>query len=197
MPSTVALVAARFVELPLLGLLVTRELLDCGSRAAVDNALYRLVKLGIILRVARGVFVRSDAPPQAFTAEKIAEAKAKGFCRKVLKQHNESESDYITDSCSTSFDSIHGRLVMKRVSARKLKLASSSEGRAMLDIWILGKKAVNNDEKLLKACRNLPFAKYVGLLPQWLSEFAADCHLCASRSLLAAQSSPASNSITQ
>ncbi|MBX9940527.1 MAG: hypothetical protein K2Y32_14805 [Candidatus Obscuribacterales bacterium] len=172
MPSTVALVAARFVELPLLGLLVTRELLDCGTRTAVDNALYRLVKLGIISRVARGVFVRSDAPPQAFTAEKIAEAKAKAFCRSVLKPHRDSESMYITDSCSTSFDSVHGRIVMKRVSARKLRLAGTSEGRAMLEIWMSGRCAVN--AALLKACIGLPFARQCGLLPQWLSEMAVN-----------------------
>jgi len=43
--------------------LLARELLACGSRDAVDQALLRLVRQGVLVRVSRGVYARPAQHP--------------------------------------------------------------------------------------------------------------------------------------
>lgn len=64
----------------------TRELLRYGNRNAIDQVTYRLVKAGIIIRLAWGVFVRQED----YTGEdlpgpmEVARVKARAFSREVF-----------------------------------------------------------------------------------------------------------------
>ncbi len=49
--------------LPEGGLLTPKEFLHLGSRAAVDQAFSRLAKAGLLIRVARGLYLSSRATP--------------------------------------------------------------------------------------------------------------------------------------
>lgn len=63
----------------------SRLFLNYGSRSAVDQAIWRLVKRGEIMRVARGLFIKPGAPhPSSF---EIARAKAEAFGRIILRRH--------------------------------------------------------------------------------------------------------------
>jgi hypothetical protein len=60
----------------------TRDVLQYGTRSAVDQCLHRLVKSSFIFRLARGVFVR-DRNAQ-ITIDEIARTKAVAFGRRIL-----------------------------------------------------------------------------------------------------------------
>lgn len=60
-------------------LFTTRELLNYGSRAAVDQALHRLVAKGQIVRMARGVFVKESEGRFRPAVSEVALAKARSF----------------------------------------------------------------------------------------------------------------------
>lgn len=67
-------------------LFATKDCLNFGLRNAVDKALSRLVKVGCIVRVARGVFARADTDPASFTVASIAAFKASVY-NKVIATH--------------------------------------------------------------------------------------------------------------
>ncbi len=129
----------------------TRALLNYGTRAAVDQCLYRLVKSGKIVRLAWGLFMRegSDNPKPSLLA--IATEKAKAFSRRILAYGVGSEhligltrfsnerTVYVTDGCASSFCCGQTRIYFKRICPRKMSLQQSSVGRVIGALWQLGK----------------------------------------------------------
>ncbi len=73
---TATFIRRHIFQLPAGQLFATRHLLAYGSRAAVDQALYRLVRSGVIVRLARGVFVRQEAGAGLPSALQVAAVKA-------------------------------------------------------------------------------------------------------------------------
>ncbi len=64
-----------------------RDFLNYGSRAAVDQTFYRLVNLGIIIRVARGLYIKATS--KLPDVGEIAQAKAAAF-HKYIVQHGQN-----------------------------------------------------------------------------------------------------------
>ena len=62
----------------------TRDCLQYGKRSNVDNALFRAVKSGFIVRLARGVFMRRSTKFVFPSALEIATAKARAFGKQIL-----------------------------------------------------------------------------------------------------------------
>ena len=58
--KTAELIRQRIEEMPVGEPFTPTVLLECGTRASVDQNLSRLVKAGVIERVTRGVFVRPE-----------------------------------------------------------------------------------------------------------------------------------------
>ena len=69
-------------ELDFSAIFTTRDVLQYGTRTAVDQCLSRLVRSHFIVRLARGVFTRD--PNIKVTIEEIATIKAVAFGRKIL-----------------------------------------------------------------------------------------------------------------
>ena len=63
-------------------LFTTRDCLPLGNRAAIDQALCRLVKRNVLVRLARGVFTRSSTEPKP-SLQEIVKLKAKSFGRRI------------------------------------------------------------------------------------------------------------------
>lgn len=101
--ETSILIRRHIFALPADVIFTTRDLLSYGSRASIDQTLYRYVKSQVIVRLARGVFVRpksavacnfslKSSATGEFTVGKkvhsvleIAHAKAKAFGREIAK----------------------------------------------------------------------------------------------------------------
>src|ERR1700691_4404370 len=62
----------------------TRDLLSYGRRAAVDQALYRMVKNGDIIRLARGVFCKWSLKAKLPSMQQVIETKARAFGRQLF-----------------------------------------------------------------------------------------------------------------
>ena len=133
--------------LPPTQLFTTREMLIYGTRSAVDVALHRLVKSGFIVRLARGVFVQDDS--NCPTLLEIVTAKAKAF-KMQFAVHAEtilhdlkiacsgSASKFAKNGHSSSFLTIHGRVVFQGTCGRKLHLANSRVGKIIYALWHWG-----------------------------------------------------------
>lgn len=164
----------------------TREFLTYGTRKAVDQALWRLVNLGEIIRVARGLFIKRGAPqPSLF---EIAEAKATAFGKKIV-MHGAVAADelkiavqstkqqiYATHGRSSSFRVGHIVIRFIGMSARKLKKGNEPVGLIIRALWHIGKKALN-PQIVSQATINLNrserqlLRKSIYLMPHWMAKY--------------------------
>lgn len=135
-------------------IITTRDLLYCGRRNAVDLALFKLVRKGVLWRLARGVFIRRTGDQYVPSVLKIARAKASAFLKKLkphgnkagklfdFPQTNKSENGvyeyYCSGSSSSSFRCIYGLIKLHSVSARKMYLKNNRVGNLLKAMWFLG-----------------------------------------------------------
>lgn len=130
-------------------LFATKDCLNFGLRNAVDKALSRLVKIGYILRIARGVFARPASPLIVYDVRDIAAFKAAVF-NKIIATHGvdlahrfgfveeaSKEAVYYVGGCSSSFDSIVQRVHFKRASAKRIASGEKTVGTLIRALWYL------------------------------------------------------------
>ena len=130
-----------------------------GTRAAVDHALSRFVRAGLVARVARGVFVRPKVSkyvgPVLPSPEAVARAMARRAGAKVQPSGAEAAVElqlstqhpvapvFHTSGPTRRFRMGALEVTLKHVSPRKLALAGRPAGTALAALWYLGKREVN------------------------------------------------------
>ena len=171
-------------EIPLNVILSTREVLNLGTRAAVDLTLSRMVKEATLLRVARGLFVRMGSTiPDLLT---IAKAKARAFGRSIcshgaaiahrfgLTQADMQSAKFCTGGGNTSFASVSDRINFVGICDRKRHLGDSMEGKTIRGFWHMGKETflskANSLLALLPASDQKLIARNAAWMPSWMSD---------------------------
>ena len=165
-------------------LFTTREVLKYGTRGAVDQCLYRMVKSGFIVRLARGVFVRD--PRNNPTVAQIVEVKMAAYGKVVLKHattilnavgktnsRTGRERIFAVSGHSSSFETWKGTATLTGVSARKAKLCQTPAGELAYALWsagegkkttsIIGKVVARFDRAKREALKQAS-----ALMPGWL-----------------------------
>lgn len=135
MSSTCELIREHVASLQPEQILSPRDLLAYGSRKAVDSSIYLLFREKRLARVARGLYVLIESNLDLISAEQIARAKARAFGRVIERQDESDDCLYFTDGPSTKFQSIKGRIEMRRLAPRKLILCKNKIGLAALKVW--------------------------------------------------------------
>jgi hypothetical protein len=173
------------MRLPISQIFTTRELLQYGKRAAVDQALYRLVHSAFIIRLARGVFVR-DASTRP-TIEEIVEAKMSAWNKSIfthaenllanLKLLAKEPDAYVVavDSHSSSFETVEGQVELKGIGRRKVRLCQTKAGQIVYALWHIGRKICTKHEIVIATeklsrheCEDLRRAS--AMMPGWLND---------------------------
>lgn len=161
MMNTTERIREYIADLPLGQPVTSQEFMEFGSRAAVDQALTRLVKTGGLSRVARGVYLRpkrnpyvGEVPPEPFkVAETIAAETgsviqihgAEAVRRMGLSTQVPTRPIFYTSGPSRRFNLGQIQVLLKHVCPRKLALSGSPAGIALTALWYLGKTAVTLD----------------------------------------------------
>ncbi len=168
----------------------TSALLQHGTRAAVDHALSRFARTGLVTRVARGVYVRprtnryvGQVPP---SPEAVAQALVAQAGAKVQMTGAEAAVEFqlttqqpVTPVFHTSGPSRRFRMgklevTLKHVSARKLALAGRPAGVALAALWYLGRREVT-EAVIEQVRRKLPAEEFRALeaaaasQPAWMA----------------------------
>jgi hypothetical protein len=170
----------------------TRDCLNFGLRSAVDRALSRLVRSGIIRRLARGVFAFDPEGLRQYSDFEIAKLKAEAFGRKIAKhpsaiagelkidtedarQQPQDQAIFSTDGHTSKFRVGDRTIHLKRSSTRKMRLANTKAGHAVRALWHLGKRAVSG-ETVIQALLNfnrldrLDLKRSTRWIPSWLCD---------------------------
>jgi hypothetical protein len=167
----------------------TREMLNYGTRAAVDQCLYRLVKSKRIIRLAWGLFMRADSNNPKPSLLEIATEKARAFKRTILADRvgttqllwltklGNQKIIYATDGRASSFSCGQTRIYFKNICPRRISLQGSSVGRVIGTLWQLG-KAGCTESLLSKATSHFTqrehkeFHHSAHLMPAWMTKLS-------------------------
>lgn len=165
-------------------LFATRDCLNFGIRNTVDKALSRLVKIGYIMRIARGVFARSDSEQGVFDVRQIAAFKA-GVYDKIIATHGadlahlfglaedaNTEATFYVSGSSSSFDSILKRVHLKRASAKRIATGEKTVGTLIRALWYLRLSEPNEVVQMaiasLSESEQKDLVQAAPLMPGWL-----------------------------
>jgi hypothetical protein len=171
------------------GVLSPKEFLHLGSRAAVDQAFSRLVKVGRLLRVARGTYVapiagrsgmRVPAPEKVLSSmaelsgEMIAPHGASAANLLGLTRQVPARLIYLTSGRTRKLKLGRAEVLVKHAPPWMLALGSRPAGTAVRAlVWIGPTRA---DKALAALRRTLPLSEWHALttsrsmLPSWLAQ---------------------------
>lgn len=137
---------------------LSTDFLALGSRAATDQALWRLVKSGEIKRIKNGMFVKPEKNAYAgevlpgaeevarFLArqsgDKVAISGADAARRFGFTTQMPSQPVFLTDGPNRKYHLGNQEVRLKHVAARKVMLAGSPAGEALSALWYLGSNEV-------------------------------------------------------
>ncbi len=146
------------------------DFLSTGTRAAVDQALFRLMKDGTIVRVARGLYATAGQPVDA---QAVASALARKTGEHVGLASVEGQGDVLlvaTSGLSRTLKAAGHTVQFQRMSQRKVQLAASPKGRVLLTLWTQGMKNLTTLE-IQRATGDWvegEIDSYAALIPAWL-----------------------------
>jgi hypothetical protein len=147
------------------------DFLSAGTRAAVDQALFRLMKDGTIERVARGLYAAAGQPVDAQT---VASALARKTGEHVGFAPTEGHAGGVlvvpTSGLSRTLKAAGHTVQFQRMSQRKVQLAASPKGRVLLELWTRGMKNLTTME-IQRATGDWAEGEidsYAALIPAWL-----------------------------
>ena len=164
----------------------TQQVLNLGTREAIDQCLYRLVKCGYLTRIAWGLFtLRTNE--QKFEPLAVAKFKAQVFKKKVaihgldiarrlgLVAPAQDQHLYSIHGVSSAFQSMKREISLKSYSPRKIALGDSPVGEIISALWFLGEKNCDNSAVVRalsalnhEAVREL--AQSAHRMPGWLTK---------------------------
>lgn len=179
----------RIQGIPLGEPFTSAEFLELGKRASVDQTLSRLIKSGMIARVARGVFVKPETnrfvgkvmPEPVKVVNALAKVSgsvvqiqgAEAARRLGLSTQAPLKPGYSTSGPSRIVKLGAMEIKMTHAGPGKLLLAGRPAGEALAALWYLGKTGVtpsvihkirgklpNEEFEALRSCRK----------PSWMSD---------------------------
>ena len=176
-------------------LFATRDLLSYGPRHAVDKALQRLVKAGWIMRLARGIFMKTiDAKTEHMlpTVAQIAAIKAAAFGKQLfihgknaashlkLGLFDNDEPTFLVTGYSSCFCCKAKEGKMVRVHFRSSNAVASKLGDSKLGLIMRGIRQVGKEKLepliLEKATRGLnrperqKWRESIKWMPKWMTD---------------------------
>lgn len=189
--KTAELIRQRIEAIPIGQPFTPAAFLECGTRAAVDQTLSRLIKAGAIERAARGVFVRPEVsrfvgkvlPEPQHIAEAVARTMgaivqlhgAEAARQLELSTQVPTQPTFVTDGPSRRIRMGDMEIRLQHVCPRKLTLAGQPAGLALTAMWYLGKQEVTPE--LIEQIRNkLGESEFeilksaVRAMPAWMSD---------------------------
>ena len=163
--------------------------LNLGSRAAVDQALWRLVKAGGITRIKSGIFVKPEknayvgevlpGPEEVVryfahsSGNKIETNGAEAARRFGFSTQVSSQPVFLTNGPNRKFYLGNLHVQLKHVASRKMALAGRPAGEALSALWYLGRNEVT-PETFEKIEERLPSSEFAALtnnkeiMPGWM-----------------------------
>jgi hypothetical protein len=155
---------------PLGTVFASAAFLSTGPRAAVDQALYRMVKQGVLERVARGLYAAAGQSVQPQTAVLALANKTHEQLGLVWPSTVSDKFVVATSGQSRTLKMGKHVVQFRRMCQRKIRLASSPEGLVLLSLWGRGREnlTVLDIQQATKGWSEENIHAYAAQVPSWL-----------------------------
>ena len=168
--STSNKIRSTITDLPKGSVFSCTDFLSVGTRASIDQALYRMVHAREIIRFARGLYtvageVNTNAVVLAIekkTGERVGKA--------LLNPSTSTAMTIPTSGLSRTVVTCGHQIQFRRMSQRKIQLSQTAKGLVLLDLWNRGMKDLTTIE-IKRATGNWSQSeidRYATLIPEWL-----------------------------
>jgi hypothetical protein len=141
---------------------ISKDFLDLGSRAAVDQALSRMVKAGMIRRIGRGIFDYPRTNPRlnlelSPDTDQVAQAVARGRGGQVQPSGAVAANDlglttqvpgnevYLSDTTSGKIRLGKQTLTIKHVAPKRLATGDKVLGPVLQALYFIGKEGLTEE----------------------------------------------------
>jgi hypothetical protein len=197
--STISYIRRLLNQLQPGAMLTTRDCLNFGRRGAVDQALYRLVKCGVLKRLTYGLFLKLEVEEYIAAADsiippliEIVKTKAKAFHRQIFvhgvnaqdqlrpaawdaPKQTEEVVMFATDGATTSFNVLGKRIYLKRHALRKVVLQDRKHALIIRALWWRGKDALTREVihdvyRSLNREESSILRRLCSMMPSWMSD---------------------------
>jgi hypothetical protein len=175
---TSEMIRQAMADKPLGAVFSSADFLSVGTRAAVDQALFRMMSAGIIVRVARGLYVTAG---QRVDAQTIAQAMAQKTGEQVGLAPAGGTNNLLvvpTSGLSRTVTAAGHTVQFRRMSQRKVQLAASPKGRVLLELWTRGMQNLTTLD-IQRATDDWAAGEmdsYAALVPAWLRTVIAQAN---------------------
>jgi len=175
---TSEMIRQALADKPLGAVFSSADFLSVGTRAAVDQALFRMMSAGIIVRVARGLYVTAG---QRVDAQTIAHAMAQKTGEQVGLAPTEGTNNLLvvpTSGLSRTVTAAGHTVQFRRMSQRKVQLAASPKGRVLLELWTRGMQNLTtlDIQRATGDWATGEMDSYAALIPAWLRTVIAQAN---------------------
>jgi hypothetical protein len=166
-----------------------KDFLDLGNRAAVDQALSRLARTGVLQRVGRGLYHYPKISPRLGTLSPAVDAVARAVARKTgsrlqvtgaqaanalgLSTQVPARATFVTDGLTRQVRLGKQVIQLRRAAPRRLAGAGKRWGTVLQALAYLGKDQV--DPNVVRRLRNAlshddrqALARHAGDAPDWM-----------------------------
>lgn len=188
MGMTLAFILRHISALPPEQIFTTRELLHYGKRNQVDQVMYKLVKIGFLTRLVRGVFIKTEINQREISVLEVATIKAESFGRRIMKhrvdsakelglpQEENPDPSFEIDAHSSSFMFGPIKVLLKGTSPRKFVEKEEKHNHIARALWHFGESHRQLDIHIfslwirLNRVEKLNLKNYARWMPSWLSD---------------------------
>lgn len=166
-----------------------KQFLDLGSRAAVDQALSRLVRRGVLQRIGRGLYHYPKRSPRLGDLAPAPDAVARAYARKTgstlqvsgaqaanalgLSTQVPARTTFVTDGATRELRFGHQVVYLRRAAPRRMAGAGTPWGTALQALAYLGKSGVDASairrlKHALSADHRRALGRHSDLAPDWM-----------------------------
>lgn len=188
MGTTLTFILRHIYSLPEEEIFTTRDMLHYGKRNQVDQVMFKLVRIGFITRLARGVFIRTLPNQREVSVLEVATIKAKSFGRRIMKycidaakelgfsQDQADDPTFEIDAHSSSFMFGQIRVQLKGTSPRKFVDMHEKHNLITRALWSFGQSSQHTDRLItmlwprLNRRDKFNLKIYARWMPSWLSD---------------------------
>ena len=146
------------------------DFLSVGSRASIDQTLYRMVNAGEIVRIARGLYAVTDEVDTHTVALAIEKKTGERVGKALLNSPTSPTIVVPTSGISRTVITGGHQVQFRHMSQRKVQLSKTEKGLVLLGLWNRGIKDLTTIE-IKCAVDNWSQSeidKYASLIPEWL-----------------------------
>ncbi len=168
--STSNKIRSRIAELPKGAVFSSADFLSVGTRASVDQTLYRMVNAHEIVRITRGLYgVTGDIDLNSIA---LAVQKKTGERIGSTVPKSSLSISVVVPTSGQSRTVISGdyQVEFRRMSPRKIKLSQTAKGLVLLDLWNRGEKHLNTIQikNATADWSQEEIDRYASIIPEWL-----------------------------